>query len=392
MYISLHKWNKILDIQIAITLILAIAEVILYRNISQIYYVINNWSVLIALVCIIVIKIIRKKKLTQILSVLFLPYIFLYVWRMAAFFCALKLFPTSQEFIEILFLLLLLVIIVPVTLVNYGEIQNNWFRLLAVMIMLESFIVNWFYLGKDTFVDLLADSGVVAAIAYMIFAMIVVKRWGYHLAINLKLKQNKYFQFLVLILLIVFAVWYSFVNYFSNVAISWSELFWQWDFSMLTTLLNWHSFFTALEAGVMEEMERYLLIVVLLTIFKNKRFQIQATIIISSLIFALGHYMNLLSNPGWNVNLQVMWAFPLGMFLAVLYLYSGKLILSMMAHFLIDFFVMSRQTGGSFLSAYGNGEFLLMTLLSILLFVPTVLMLFGKRRETMKFNASNIIA
>lgn len=391
MHIALRKWNQILNIQIAIAVILVVAEIIFYKG-HQIYYTENNWSVLIALVCIIVTKIIRKKKLTQILSVLFLPYIFLYVWRIAAFFCALKLFPTSQEIIEILFLLFLLVIVVPVTLVNYGEVKNNWFRLLAVMVMLESFIMNWFYLGKDTFVDLLADSGVVAAIAYVIFTIIVVKRWGYHLAINLKLKQNKYFQFPVLILLILFAVWYSFVNYFSNIATSWNELFWHWDFSMLTVLLNWHSFFTALEAGVMEEMERYLFIVVLLTIFKNKRFQIQATIIISSLIFALGHYINLLSNPGWNVNLQVMWAFPLGMFLAVLYLYTGKLFLSMGAHFLIDFFVMSRQTGSSFLLGYGNGEFLLILLLSFILLVPTVLMLFGKRRKEMEHNAGRIIA
>lgn len=392
MHIALRKWNKILNIQIAIAVILAIAEVILYRNSSQIYYVVNNWSVLIILGFIIVTKIIRKKKLTQILSVLFLPYIFLYVYRLASFFCALKIFPMYQEIVEILVLLIYLLIVIPVTIINYGEIKNNWFRLLAVMIMFESFIVNWFYLGKDTFVDLLADSGIMIAVAYMILAIIVVKRWGYHLAINLKSKQNKYFQFPVLILLIVFAIWYSFVNYFSTVGTSWNELFWRWNFSMLTPLLNWNSFFTALEAGVMEETERYLFIVVLLTIFKNKKFQIRVTIIISSLIFALGHYINLLSNSDWSVNLQVMWAFPLGMFLAVLYLYSGKLILSMMAHFLIDFFVMLRQTGSSFLSAYGNGEFLLMLLLAVILLIPTVLMLFGRRRKEMEFNAGRIIA
>lgn len=72
------------------------------------------------------------------------------------------------------------------------------------------------------------------------------------------------------------AIWISFFEVFSEFAQRWQELFWNWDFSLLDPtepvfLKNaWSVYLYSIEAGIGEEAARYINLILLLVLFKNK--------------------------------------------------------------------------------------------------------------------------
>lgn len=93
---------------------------------------------------------------------------------------------------------------------------------------------------------------------------------------------------------------------------------------------TWASFCRALEAGVFEETNRYLTILALIVGFANSKYRVQITVIVSAVVFGLLHFTNLGGQDFAAILNQVIYAAALGLVLAILYLYTGKLWLPML--------------------------------------------------------------
>ncbi|WP_236629287.1 MULTISPECIES: CPBP family intramembrane glutamic endopeptidase [Lactobacillus] len=159
------------------------------------------------------------------------------------------------------------------------------------------------------------------------------------------------------------------------------------------TILN---FTNALEPGILEETQRYLMIVVFLWGFRyDRNYRVPLAVYASGIIFGLSH----LSNFGWNgetaqaVFAQVIGVMGSGFLWAVLYLYTGKLWLPMMFHFLMDYLI-NLQTGWN--SAGWSFDDWMTDYLNLILIVGvpllfTVWMMYGKRRQALEENADRLL-
>ena len=151
--------------------------------------------------------------------------------------------------------------------------------------------------------------------------------------------------------------------------------------------------FQSLRAGIAEESERYINVLLILNILKNKRFRTEWAVLVSSLIFALSHFLNLFSAPPYQMTLnqviyQAINAFGLGCFLAVLFLFSGKLWLTALVHTFYDVQGMSITTlglvGDSVLSLFTQ------TGIVLILWIGLSTIIFHLNRKAIKKNAEII--
>ncbi|WP_232055333.1 CPBP family intramembrane glutamic endopeptidase [Lactobacillus gasseri] len=126
-------------------------------------------------------------------------------------------------------------------------------------------------------------------------------------------------------------------------------------------------------------------------IFKSRKLRVEWSILGSSFIFALSHILNVFSAPPYQMKPdqvvhQVVNAFGIGCFLAVLFLYSGKLWLTMLIHTFADIVALSITSIGMI------GETLLDPFtqtfidLSSWLILAAILFLFNK--QTVKHTAT----
>lgn len=90
--------------------------------------------------------------------------------------------------------------------------------------------------------------------------------------------------------------------------------------------------------GFIEELYiRGLLLNVIERLFKNKNNSTFISIIISSVIFGLGHIFGSIDSSILVIVSKVIWTISLGLFLGVIYKKSNSLLLSIIVHCLIDF-------------------------------------------------------
>ncbi|WP_162149731.1 CPBP family glutamic-type intramembrane protease [Lactobacillus hamsteri] len=182
----------------------------------------------------------------------------------------------------------------------------------------------------------------------------------------------------------------------------WNEVLWNWDLSLINPLQSavftnkWQVYFTAAEAGVLEETARYVFILTLLVMFKNKHWQLEFTILGSSLIFALFHLSNIFSKGRTieDVAYQILYAFGIGCLLGTLYLLTGKLWLSMLIHAGADFLAFSQTplalAGASAFADCSNPRFIISFILLIVSFSVSVIFWFSCR-NIIKRNAEKIM-
>lgn len=152
----------------------------------------------------------------------------------------------------------------------------------------------------------------------------------------------------------------------------------------------------AIEPGILEETERYLLIVIFLAGFNRfPKYRIPVAIYGSAILFGLSH----LSNFGWRGEsftatiAQVIGVMGSAFIWAELYLYTGKLWLPMIYHFLMDY-ISDLQSGWNSAGWSWNGEITDYIYTVLIVGVPllfSVWMLFGKRRQVMEDNADLIL-
>ncbi|WP_223876293.1 CPBP family intramembrane glutamic endopeptidase [Lactobacillus crispatus] len=396
-------WNKLLDIELIIGMIVSIIIGIVGESLPQLYWSRMCWIALTILLLNFILKIWGKNKhsikiASQWLGSLTLILIFNFLIYTTTSMLNLMVKPLVLVS-SIVGIVLLLLVDIPVVVVNFPVVKNWFMRLFMIFILYlnYSYNVNRF-LGTSGVIKAIIRSGVIIALATFILAFFITRAWQLKFQWNLKLGKSKNFQWLALILLLTFSVWFAFFNSFVTLAPSLADLlcFWQWDFSTFEVTLN--SVLAAIEAGIFEETLRYLNLVILLVAMRNFKYRMIFAIVISSILFSLSHLGNLgistfLIKFDLETTLQqVVYTFGAGMLFAVIYLYTGKLWLSISIHGLVDLIALSETPLTRIVSPLITDGWISAIIILLIPLVVALLMMTGKRKTFMGENVGRIIA
>ena len=396
-------WNKLLDIELIIGMIVSIIIGIVGESLPRLYWSRMCWIALTILLLNFILKIWGKNKhsikiASQWLGSLTLILIFNFLIYTTTSMLNLMVKPLVLVS-SIVGVVLLLLVDIPVVVVNFPVVKNWFMRLFMIFILYlnYSYNVNRF-LGTSGVIKAIIRSGVIIALATFILAFFITRAWQLKFQWNLKLGKSKNFQWLALILLLIFSVWFAFFNSFVTLAPSLADLlyFWQWDFSTFEVTLN--SVLAAIEAGIFEETLRYLNLVILLVAMRNFKYRMIFAIVISSILFSLSHLGNLgistfLIKFDLETTLQqVIYTFGAGMLFAVIYLYTGKLWLSISIHGLVDLIALSETPLTRIVSPLITDGWISAIIILLIPLVVALLMMTGKRKTFMGENVGRIIA
>lgn len=396
-------WNKLLDIELIIGMVVSIIIGIVGESLPRLYWSRMCWIALTILLLNFILKIWGKNKhsikiASQWLGSLTLILIFNFLIYTTTSMLNLMVKPLVLVS-SIVGIVLLLLVDIPVVVVNFPVVKNWFMRLFMIFILYlnYSYNVNRF-LGTSGVIKAIIRSGVIIALATFILAFFITRAWQLKFQWNLKLGKSKNFQWLALILLLIFSVWFAFFNSFVTLAPSLADLlcFWQWDFSTFEVTLN--SVLAAIEAGIFEETLRYLNLVILLVAMRNFKYRMIFAIVISSILFSLSHLGNLgistfLIKFDLETTLQqVVYTFGAGMLFAVIYLYTGKLWLSISIHGLVDLIALSETPLTRIVSPLITDGWISAIIILLIPLVVALLMMTGKRKTFMGENVGRIIA
>ena len=396
-------WNKLLDIELIIGMVVSIIIGIVGESLPRLYWSRMCWIALTILLLNFILKIWGKNKhsikiASQWLGSLTLILIFNFLIYTTTSMLNLMVKPLVLVS-SIVGIVLLLLVDIPVVVVNFPVVKNWFMRLFMIFILYlnYSYNVNRF-LGTSGVIKAIIRSGVIIALATFILAFFITRAWQLKFQWNLKLGKSKNFQWLALFLLLTFSVWFAFFNSFVTLAPSLADLlcFWQWDFSTFEVTLN--SVLAAIEAGIFEETLRYLNLVILLVAMRNFKYRMIFAMVISSILFSLSHLGNLgistfLIKFDLETTLQqVVYTFGAGMLFAVIYLYTGKLWLSISIHGLVDLIALSETPLTRIVSPLITDGWISAIIILLIPLVVALLMMTGKRKKFMEENVGRIIA
>ena len=188
-------------------------------------------------------------------------------------------------------------------------------------------------------------------------------------------------------------IWFAFFNSLANFGQNFSEILWEWKnnltlYNFTLDRVNW-----AVEAALFEEIIRVLDIIALLKLFSKQKFRITLTIFASAILFALPHSLYL--RAGSHINYvvgEVIFTFIGGLMYACLYLYSGKIYLLMVVHFLVDFIVLAEPQ----LTAFNVGLLLTESTLGLVVrclveLVPVLLLTIFTSHDKVEKNLNQLI-
>lgn len=334
-----------------------------------------------------------KNVITRWPLLLILMTLFQFCWG-GWFLLAIKVLPKYAVWIAVVFYVIYVFLFFPIIRLIAGEIRWTISRIIFTFMMAVSLLLDvalWKVKTSNQIVNTIMTSGLLAGIAFFISGCYLAHNWGFRFNPNLKFKKLSNFSFVVMSVILIYAVvdviWNDFGGYHNGVL----NLFISYGADSMK--FTFKGMGEAAEAGILEETMRFLNIVVLLYAFRRRKWQIPATVSISAVLFGMLH----LSNYGWQELYatldQCAEAFGAGLFLAILYLYSGKLWLAMLEHFLLDFFIFA-QTGGSSQPGSWGGDVIDWVRITVAVVVPLSLfiwMMFGRRRRVLEENAQRLI-
>lgn len=377
------SYSKILTIQIVLNIVFTLLT---FNQIGIFFFIFQE---------IILILVLFLKKKNIFLSVVFLPFIFMYTYGLILY----TIVQTNRKLtlpIYIVYFTGMLLILIPVVKEKFGKIKQELIRLISLiwLVLISIHSVGIFPIVTRKQSELLYAinaSGILYAFVTFICVYILLKLWGYYFYFNLHVKNTGIKYYSVLLLSLLFIIWYTFFSIFLGLAQSSNEIFNNWNFSLINPnysvkYLNVvEIILNSLDPAIYEEVERYGYIIILLVIFKNKKYQLQGSIFLSALLFSLSHVGNFFTTDisFTNVISQIIVAFGLGCFLAVMLLYTGKIWINILIHFSFDFLVFSiTDIGYLTVSIFNknNGWLLKSSIeLCILLFATFIFAKFNKK-------------
>lgn len=387
------SYSKILTIQIVLNIVFTLLT---FNQIGIFFFIFQE---------IILILVLFLKKKNIFLSVVFLPFIFMYTYGLILY----TIVQTNRKLtlpIYIVYFTGMLLILIPVVKEKFGKIKQELIRLISLiwLVLISIHSVGIFQIVTRKQSELLYAinaSGILYAFVTFICVYILLKLWGYYFYFNLHVKNTGIKYYSVLLLSLLFIIWYTFFSIFLGLAQSSNEIFNNWNFSLINPnysvkYLNVvEIILNSLDPAIYEEVERYGYIIILLVIFKNKKYQLQGSIFLSALLFSLSHVGNFFTTDisFTNVISQIIVAFGLGCFLAVMLLYTGKIWINILIHFSFDFLVFSiTDIGYLTVSIFNknNGWLLKSSIeLCILLFATFIFAKFNKK--ILKMNIEELI-
>ena len=359
----------------------------------------SNVAILVILVFSLFLNIFRKNKiighLNQLVGVVALSYVFQFnLFQLAEMLMKVKI---SETLVLLLYVLTSLVVLLPVTFVSCGTIKNNWLRILALItVILTNCIIPIPNFENLPQFNRVIGSGLITSIALVIAMILLIKQWGFSIRPSIKFKKSPNLKWWVLISVLVFTTWFVFFSQFVDIAQNWAGALWNWDMRLLDP--NPFAISSAISAAISEEFERYVLILLLLVIFKKSKYQLTFTICLSSFFWAIGHYLQLM-NPNssfYIITLKNIMIWGMGCLFAAVYLYCGRLEVLIILHFILDFIAYStpefvRSSSWNILGRYANGlvETAVLTLIPLLV---TFILLKGKNKKVLEENAMQLIS
>lgn len=269
----------------------------------------------------------------------------------------------------------MLVMYIPYVRVFFGAIENKLLQLLisiycfAIISMSTLSIVTYgTILYFNPFISLITNSSFLGGITFMILIIVLMTRWGYGFP---KMRLSNNVNWLVLILVLLFSLWFVLWNAFGSGNILTS--FFHFNFSGVN--LKPQYILSGLEAGIAEELLfRYAFLTILLVAFKNSPHQIFWAAIISSLCFGLLHLGNLSAGQNLASTIeQVVFAFGMGLLMCGIYLYTDLFYLPVIIHFLLDTLVFS--VSGELMSGKVTTADNILTIIETLVFIIIALLL-----------------
>ncbi|MBD7894485.1 CPBP family intramembrane metalloprotease [Limosilactobacillus sp. Sa3CUN2] len=276
--------------------------------------------------------------------------------------------------VVLLMILYYFVMYAPFASVIGGQMNLSIERFIFVIWMFQIVIVPFTYLPFDLIANpkltMLLSTGAVGAVAYFLFAVTVMRAW--HLSWpGLKPNWSSDFNWWILLLMLAIFVIPLGSNMIAIVHLPKTGLF------KLTC--------QAFESGLAEEsLFRFALLGVLFYAWRNVKQRLPLAIITSSLLFGFAHLINL---RGQRIDLtlyQVALAFLLGLFLSVVYVYTGQLWLTMLMHFSLDWFGFL-ATGTTMLTGdLVPADWWGLLILLVIFGGFSLWMMFGTRREVME--------
>lgn len=397
----LQKAEKILFFQLALNILLALWFI--YYEGKDAFKNWNIWNPILVFTVLVISTILfifrtRSKNLASLskaVNVLCLPFSFIYLFNFAC--VALGEYLNQDIFFDCLYLIAPIFIFLPVVKAEYGNVQSNLGRLLSIQIIFESLVLTNYRIYSSKFLDQISRSQIIFSLFLILFAYVILKEWGYRFSLGLS--PSEQFQWKIFIPILLFSLYMIFFNAFLTTnPKSISELLWNWNFewlnpaesrfypNVLGVVLN------SANAGITEEVWRYLTIVILLTMLKNNKHQIGLTILISSLMFGLFHFNQILSPDRTliDVSIQALGTIGFGIFLASLFLYSGQIWINMLIHFLYDMVAFSLTplslTGNGMLSIFYFPDLVQVVITSTLFIVISMILITGKRKKCIESN------
>lgn len=385
--------SKILTIQIVLNIILTI---FIFTQVDIFFFVFQE--------VILTLTIFLKKRNT-FLSIVFLPFIFMYTYSLLLYTIVQK-FPILAIPVYIVYVVGILLILIPVIISQYVKVKDGLIRLLSTiwLIGIVPYLVGIVPIVSKKQSKLLFtinSSGILYAIIAIICIYILFDKWGYSFYFNFKVKNVGIGYYLILFLALLFITWYAFFHTFLGLAESSKEVFYNWNFSLVNPAYSAKYsngidiVLNSLEPAIYEEIQRYAYIFILLIVFKMRKNQLQFSVLISASIFSLSHVSNFLNSglPFKNIMSQIIVSFGLGCFLAFLFLYTGKIWLNILVHFGIDFLTFSITDIGYLTTSIfnKNNGWLLKSVIELCLLLVVTFVFMRFSMPTLKVNAKNFI-
>ena len=291
-----------------------------------------------------------------------------------------------------------LVLLLPLAVLYAGDLKKWYLRLIAVYLLDQQYGPDQsLWVSKNLrIMHSITWQGVIAALALLILACFLGYAWGYSFNPNLKFVKSRNFQKSVFIIIIVFATIDLFYNAFSDYDKQIYTAFFSYSIDIHSKYLTIPNLTSAIEPGILEETERYLMVLIFIAGFNRfPKWRVPIAVYASGILFGLSH----VGNVGWNGETlsatvaQVIGVMGSGFLWAVLYLYTGKLWLPMIFHFLMDYLA-DLQSGWNSAGWQFSGwttDYISEILMVAVPLAFTIWMMFGQRRAVLEENANRLL-
>ena len=399
---SRKRWQQIFDAQMIFALIVTILEMIPKRE--------RNAGNIFQLVCLVLViglnfyvQFKRKNpskisyEINRWFTLWLLSDLFIDAWLKVG-----NYFLLNFKQLEILCVLLLwaayLVLLLPLAVLYAGDLKKWYLRLIAVYLLDQQYGPDQLLLVSKNLriMHSITWQGVIAALALLILACFLGYAWGYRFNPNLKFVKSRNFQMSIFVIVIAFATIDLFYNAFSDYDKQIWTAFFSYSIDIQSKYLTIPNLTSAIEPGILEETERYLMVLIFIAGFNRfPKWRVPIAVYASGILFGLSHA----GNVGWNGETlsatiaQVIGVMGSGFLWAVLYLYSGKLWLPMIFHFLMDYLA-DLQSGWNSAGWQFSGwatDYISEILMVAVPLAFTIWMMFGQRRAVLEENANRLL-